>query len=142
MEIMSVSLYSPKIVQNMLFLQLLVLVFTSVIFSFKSVEWCISALTGGMAVWIPNIIFMLFTCHHQTQAKAIVFSHIAWSFVIGEGGKIIFTIIFLMIALRVFKAEFLPLSFTWLSVFIAQTIAPAVSKDYRIEQLSRLTTKG
>ncbi|WP_339390372.1 ATP synthase subunit I, partial [Yersinia frederiksenii] len=56
---------------------------------------------------------------------------VAWSFAIGEGLKVIMTIILLIVALGLFKAAFAPLGLTYLSVLIVQILAPAVMSGYR-----------
>ncbi|EEQ10120.1 ATP synthase protein I [Yersinia mollaretii ATCC 43969] len=113
----------------MLFLQLMTFVVLSVAFGFKSLEWSASALAGGLAAWLPSAMFMLFACRHQ--AKTAAPGRVAWSFAIGEGLKVIVTIILLIVALGLFKAAFVPLGLTYLAVLIVQILAPAVISGYR-----------
>ena len=127
---MLVSLYTGKVAQKLLFLQLMALVVLSAIFAFKSLEWGISALAGGLAAWLPNAMFMLFACWYQV--KIIASGHVAWSFALGEGIKVIFTIALLIMALGLFKAAFIPLGVTYLLVLVVQILAPAVINSYRI----------
>ncbi|AHG20241.1 ATP synthase F0F1 subunit I [Chania multitudinisentens RB-25] len=126
---MSVSLYSGKVACKLLFLQLMTFVLISVVFSLKSLEWGSSALAGGIAAWLPNAIFMLFALRHQTQTPAP--GRVAWSFAVGEGLKVVITIILLIVALGVFKAAFVPLSLAYLAVLLVQIVAPAVINRYR-----------
>ncbi|MGM7884186.1 F0F1 ATP synthase subunit I [Yersinia enterocolitica] len=126
---MSVSLYSGKIARKLLLLQLMTFVVLSAVFGFRSLEWSTSALAGGLAAWLPSAIFMLFACRHQ--AKTAAPGRVAWSFAIGEGLKVIMTIILLIVALGLFKAAFTPLGLTYLAVLIVQILAPAVISGYR-----------
>lgn len=126
---MPVSLYSGKIARKLLFLQLMTFVVLSAVFGFKSLEWSASALAGGLAAWLPSAIFMLFACRHQVKTAAP--GRVAWSFAIGEGLKVIMTIILLIVALGLFKAAFAPLGLTYLAVLIVQILAPAVISGYR-----------
>lgn len=77
----------------------------------------------------PSAMFMLFACRHQ--AKQQLRSRVAWSFAIGEGLKVILTIALLIVALGLFKAAFVPLGLTYLSVLIVQILAPAVINGHR-----------
>ena len=122
---MSVSLYSGKVARKLLFLQLMTFVLISAAFGLKSLEWSGSALAG----WLPSTMFMLFALRHQTQTQAP--GRVAWSFAIGEGLKVLITIVLLIVALGVFKAEFIPLGLTYLAVLAVQIIAPAVINSYR-----------
>ncbi|MGL9774249.1 MAG: ATP synthase subunit I [Sodalis sp. (in: enterobacteria)] len=79
---------------------------------------------GGLATRLPNVAFILHACHHQAQAA--VPSRIVWSFAIDEGLKIVATIALLVVALGMFKAAFVPLGLTYLSVLIVQISALAV----------------
>ncbi|WP_145557649.1 F0F1 ATP synthase subunit I [Yersinia aldovae] len=126
---MPVSLYSGKIARKSLFLQLMTFVVLSAAFGFKSLEWSVSALAGGLAAWLPSAIFMLFACRHQ--AKTAAPGRVAWSFAIGEGLKVIVTIILLIVALGLFKAAFATLGLTYLAVLIVQILAPAILSGYR-----------
>ena len=96
---MSVSLYSGKVARKLLFLQLMTFVLISVAFWLKSPEWSASALAGGLAAWLPSAMFMLFALRHQAQTPAP--GRVAWSFAIGEGLKVVITIVLLIVALGV-----------------------------------------
>lgn len=126
---MSVSLYSGKVARKLLLLQLMTFVLISAVFGLKSLEWSGSALAGGLAAWLPNAMFMLFALRHQAQTPAP--GRVAWSFAIGEGLKVVITIVLLIVALGVFKAAFVPLGLTYLAVLIVQIVAPAVINSYR-----------
>lgn len=126
---MSVSLYSGKVARKLLFLQFMTFVLISAACSFKGLAWGASALAGGLAAWLPSVMFMLFALRHQAQTPAP--GRVAWSFAIGEGLKVVITIFLLIVALGVFKAEFIPLGLTYLAVLAVQIIAPAVINSYR-----------
>ncbi|EKN4207124.1 F0F1 ATP synthase subunit I [Yersinia ruckeri] len=126
---MPVSLYNGKVARKLLLLQLMTFVVLSAAFGLKGLEWSVSALAGGLAAWLPNTMFMLFACHHQ--AKTAAPGRVAWTFAIGEGLKVIVTITLLIVALGLFKAAFVPLGLTYLSVLIVQILAPVVISGYR-----------
>ncbi|AVJ19909.1 F0F1 ATP synthase subunit I [Serratia rhizosphaerae] len=126
---MSVSLYSGKVARKLLFLQFMTFVLISAAFGFKGLAWGVSALAGGLAAWLPSVMFMLFALRHQAQTPAP--GRVAWSFAIGEGLKVVITIFLLIVALGVFKAEFMPLGLTYLAVLVVQIVAPAVINSYR-----------
>lgn len=123
------STHSVKVARKLLLLQLLTFVLLSAVFGFKSLEWTTSALMGGLAAWVPNVLFMLFAWRHQAQTT--VSGRVAWSFAIGEALKVLVTIIFMIIALGLFKAAFAPLGLAYLSVLMTQILAPAVINSYR-----------
>ncbi|PWC20047.1 F0F1 ATP synthase subunit I [Brenneria roseae subsp. roseae] len=126
---MSVSLYSGKTALKLLLLQLATFVLLSVVFSVNSAEAGASALGGGLAAWLPNVLFVLFALRHQSHKPAD--GRVAWSFAIGEALKVLITIGLLVVALGVFKAAFFPLGLTYLSVLVMQVVAPAVINRYR-----------
>ncbi|AHF72811.1 F0F1 ATP synthase subunit I [Candidatus Sodalis pierantonius str. SOPE] len=119
---MTLALYGGKVAGKLLFAQLMTLVLFSVLFALQSPRAAASAAGGGLAAWLPNVVFMLFACRHQ----AAVSGRIAWSFSVGEGLKMAATIALLVVALGMFKAAFVPLGLTYLSVLIVQILAPAV----------------
>ncbi|MGE9553342.1 F0F1 ATP synthase subunit I [Erwinia amylovora] len=121
---MSVSLYRVKFARTVLLLQLVTFVFIGALFALKDLTWGLSAFAGGLAAWLPNVLFMIFAWRHQ--AGDPVKGRVAWSFALGEGVKVLATILLLIVALAVFKAVFTPLGLTWLSVLIVQIVAPAV----------------
>jgi len=110
---MSVSLYSVKFARTVLAIQLVTVV-----------TWGVSALAGGAAAWLPNVLFMFLAWRLQGQSPAS--GRVAWSFALGEIGKVIATIVLLIVALGVFRVVFWPLGITWLSVLVVQMLAPAV----------------
>lgn len=126
---MSVCLYSSKIALRVLFLQLMTFVLISAALGFKSLELSGSAFAGGFAAWLPNVMFMLFALRHQAQTPAL--GRVAWSFAIGEGLKVVITIVLLIVALGVFNAAFVPLGLTYLAVLLVQILAPTVINRYR-----------
>ncbi|WP_409159999.1 F0F1 ATP synthase subunit I [Pectobacterium sp. B2J-2] len=126
---MPVSLYSGKVAFRLLLLQLVTFALLSAVFSLNSVNAAASALGGGLAAWLPNVLFVLFALRHQSHKPAD--GRVAWSFAIGEALKVFITIALLVVALGVFNAAFFPLGLTYLSVLIMQIVAPAVINRYR-----------
>lgn len=121
---MSVSLYSVKLARTVLLIQLVTFVVIGALFALKDVTWGASALAGGAAAWLPNVMFMFLAWRLQAQTPAK--GRVAWSFALGEVLKVFATIIFLVVALGVFGAAFWPLGLSWLSVLVVQIVAPAV----------------
>ncbi|MGE0972627.1 F0F1 ATP synthase subunit I [Klebsiella sp. WOUb02] len=121
---MSVSLLSRNVARKLLFIQLLAVIASGLLFSLKDPFWGISAICGGLAVVVPNIMFMIFAWRHQAHTPAR--GRMAWTFAIGEASKVLLTFALLVMALAVFKAVFLPLIVTWVLVLVVQILAPAV----------------
>ncbi|MDR6619187.1 ATP synthase protein I [Klebsiella sp. 1400] len=121
---MSVSLLSRNVARKLLFIQLLAVIASGLLFSLKDPFWGISAVSGGLAVLLPNMIFMIFAWRHQAHTPAK--GRVAWSFAIGEAFKVLLTFAFLAVALAVLKVVFLPLIVTWVLVLVVQVLAPAV----------------
>ena len=121
---MSVSLLSRNVARKLLFIQLLAVMASGLLFSLKDPFWGISAVSGGLAVLLPNVIFMIFAWRHQAHTPAK--GRVAWSFAIGEAFKVLLTFAFLAMALAVLKVVFLPLIVTWVLVLVVQVLAPAV----------------
>ncbi|MBZ6948489.1 F0F1 ATP synthase subunit I [Klebsiella grimontii] len=121
---MSVSLLSRNVARKLLFIQLLAVIASGLLFSLKDPFWGISAVSGGLAVLLPNVIFMIFAWRHQAHTPAR--GRVAWSFAIGEAFKVLLTFAFLTMALAVLKVVFLPLIVTWVLVLVVQVLAPAV----------------
>ena len=93
-------------------------------FLFMLPLWGISAVSGGLAVLLPNMIFMIFAWRHQAHTPAK--GRVAWTFALGEAFKVLLTFALLAVALAVFKVVFLPLIVTWVLVLVVQVLAPAV----------------
>ena len=121
---MSMSLLSRNVARKLLFIQLLAVMASGLLFSLKDPFWGISAVSGGLAVLLPNMIFMIFAWRHQAHTPAK--GRVAWSFAIGEAFKVLLTFAFLAVALAVLKVVFLPLIVTWVLVLVVQVLAPAV----------------
>lgn len=121
---MSMSLLSRNVARKLLFIQLLAVIASGLLFSLKDPFWGISAVSGGLAVLLPNVIFMIFAWRHQAHTPAR--GRVAWSFAIGEAFKVLLTFAFLAMALAVLKVVFLPLIVTWVLVLVVQVLAPAV----------------
>ena len=121
---MSVSLYSVKFARTVLMIQLVTIVIIGALFAVKDVIWGVSALAGGAAAWLPNVLFLFLAWRLQGQAPAS--GRVAWSFALGEIAKVFATIILLIVALGLFGAVFWPVGITWLSVLVVHMLAPAV----------------
>lgn len=122
---MPVALYSMKFARNLLSLQLVTVAIVSALFyALRDAGWGASALAGGLAAWLPNVIFVILAWRLQGQAP--VKGRVAWAFALGEGFKVLLTILLLVVALGGFDAVFMPLGLAWLSVLIVQIVAPAV----------------
>ena len=121
---MSVSLLSRNVARKLLFIQLLAVMASGLLFSLKDPFWGISAVCGGLAVVLPNLIFIIFAWRHQAHTPAK--GRVAWTFAFGEAFKVLLTFALLAVALAVLKVVFLPLIVTWVLVLVVQVLAPAV----------------
>ncbi|HID9363836.1 TPA: F0F1 ATP synthase subunit I [Klebsiella quasipneumoniae] len=121
---MSVSLLSRNVARKLLFIQLLAVMASGLLFSLKDPFWGISAVYGGLAVVLPNLMFMIFAWRHQAHTPAK--GRVAWTFAFGEAFKVLLTFALLAVALAVLKVVFLPLIVTWVLVLVVQVLAPAV----------------
>ncbi|HCI5848432.1 TPA: F0F1 ATP synthase subunit I [Klebsiella pneumoniae] len=121
---MSVSLLSRNIARKLLFIQLLAVMASGLLFSLKDPFWGISAVCGGLAVVLPNLMFIIFAWRHQAHTPAK--GRVAWTFAFGEAFKVLLTFALLAVALAVLKVVFLPLIVTWVLVLVVQVLAPAV----------------
>ena len=121
---MSVSLLSRNVARKLLFIQLLAVMASGLLFSLKDPFWGISAVCGGLAVVLPNLMFIIFAWRHQAHTPAK--GRVAWTFAFGEAFKELLTFALLAVALAVLKVVFLPLIVTWVLVLVVQVLAPAV----------------
>ena len=121
---MSVSLLSRNVARKLLFIQLLAVMASGLLFSLKDPCWGISAVCGGLAVVLPNLMFIIFAWRHQAHTPAK--GRVAWTFAFGEAFKVLLTFALLAVALAVLKVVFLPLIVTWVLVLVVQVLAPAV----------------
>ncbi len=121
---MSVSLLGRNVARRLLLIQFLAVIASGLLFSLKDPFWGTSAVCGGMAAFLPNMLFMIFAWRHQAHTPAK--GRVAWSFAFGEVFKVLATFVLLVVALAVLKAVFLPLIVTWVSVLVVQILAPAV----------------
>ncbi|HBZ3671506.1 TPA: F0F1 ATP synthase subunit I [Klebsiella pneumoniae] len=121
---MSVSLLSRNVARKLLFIQLLAVMASGLLFSLKDPFWGISAVCGGLAVVLPNLMFIIFAWRHQAHTPAK--GRVAWTFAFGEAFKVLLTFALLAVALAVLKVVFLPLTVTWVLVLVVQVLAPAV----------------
>ncbi len=74
------------------------------LFALKDMTRGASALAGGVAAWLPNVLFLFIAWRLQGQTPAS--GRVAWSFALGEIAKVFATIILLIVALGVFDAVF------------------------------------
>ena len=121
---MSVSLLSRNVARKLLFIQFLAVIASGLLFSLKDPFWGISAVCGGLAVVLPNLMFIIFAWRHQAHTPAK--GRVAWSFALGEVCKVLLTFALLVMALAVLKVVFMPLIATWVLVLVVQVLAPAV----------------
>ena len=121
---MSVSLLSRNVARKLLYIQLLAVMASGLLFSLKDPFWGISAVCGGLAVVLPNLMFIIFAWRHQAHTPAK--GRVAWTFAFGEAFKVLLTFALLAVALAVLKVVFLPLIVTWVLVLVVQVLAPAV----------------
>ena len=121
---MSVSLLSRNVARKLLFIQLLAVMASGLLFSLKDPFWGISAVCGGLAVVLPHLMFIIFAWRHQAHTPAK--GRVAWTFAFGEAFKVLLTFALLAVALAVLKVVFLPLIVTWVLVLVVQVLAPAV----------------
>lgn len=121
---MSVSLLSRNVARKLLFIQLLAVMASGLLFSLKDPFWGISAVCGGLAVVLPNLMFIIFAWRHQAHTPAK--GRVAWTFAFGEAFKVLLIFALLAVALAVLKVVFLPLIVTWVLVLVVQVLAPAV----------------
>lgn len=121
---MSMSLMSGNIARKLIIIQLFAVIASGVLFSLKDPFWGISAGCGGLAVLLPNIVFMVFAWRHQVHTPAK--GRVAWTFAFGEAFKVLAMLVLLILALAVLKAVFIPLIVTWILVLVVQILAPAV----------------
>ncbi|MEV9406226.1 F0F1 ATP synthase subunit I [Klebsiella pneumoniae] len=121
---MSVSLLSRNVARKLLFIQLLAVMASGLLFSLKDPFWGISAVCGGLAVVLPNLMFIIFAWRHQAHTPAK--GRVAWTFAFGEAFKVLLTFALLAVALAVLKVVFLPLIVTCVLVLVVQVLAPAV----------------
>ncbi len=66
---MSVSLLSRNVARKLLFIQLLAVMASGLLFSLKDPFWGISAVCGGLAVVLPNLMFIIFASATARRAK-------------------------------------------------------------------------
>ena len=121
---MSVSLLSRNVARKLLFIQFLAVIASGLLFCLKDPFWGISAACGGLAVVLPNVLFMIFAWRHQAHTPAK--GRVAWTFAFGEAFKVLLTFALLVMALAVLKVVFMPLIATWVLVLVVQVLAPAV----------------
>ena len=121
---MSVSLLGRNVARRLLLIQFLAVIASGLLFSLKDPFWGISAVCGGLAVVLPNLMFMIFAWRHQAHTPAK--GRVAWTFAFGEAFKVLLTFALLAVALAVLKVVFLPLIVTWVLVLVVQVLAPAV----------------
>ncbi|XPE60822.1 ATP synthase subunit I [Shigella flexneri] len=122
-NVMSVSLVSRNVARKLLLVQLLVVIASGLLFSLKDPFWGVSAMSGGLAVFLPNVLFMIFArvTRRIHQRKAGWPGHRIWrsfqsSGDVGVTGG----------GVGGFKGGIVPLIVTWVLVLVVQILAPAV----------------
>ncbi len=95
---------SRNVARKLLLVQLPVVIASGLLFSLKDPSGA-SALSGGLAVFLPNVLFMIFAWRHQAHTPAK--GRVAWTFAFGEAGKVLAMLVLLVVALAVLKAVFL-----------------------------------
>ncbi|MBX4308862.1 ATP synthase subunit I, partial [Mycobacterium tuberculosis] len=71
------SLLSRNVARKLLFIQLLAVMASGLLFSLKYPFWGISAVCGGLAVVLPNLMFIIFAWRHQAHTPAK--GRVAWT---------------------------------------------------------------
>lgn len=120
---MSMSLLSRNVARKLLLTQFLAVIASGLLFSLKDPFWGISALCGGLAVLLPNVLFMIFA---GVTRRIHQLRPVTWTFAFGEAFKVLAMLVLLVVALAVLKAVFMPLIVTWVLVLVVQILAPAV----------------
>lgn len=82
-------LLSGNVACKLLLIELTAVLVSGALFCIKDPLWGASALYGGLVVWLPSVLFMIFAWRHRVQKPAQ--SRVAWSFAIGEVIKVIVT---------------------------------------------------
>lgn len=121
---MSEVLKDSVTITRLLVVQLFAFIVVSALLYFKHPFWPVPGLCGGLIAWLPNVIFVLFTQHNLK--KTPISSGMSWSFTVAWISKLIVTIVLLIVAIQVFKTEFIALGLGFLSVVITQFLAPIV----------------
>ncbi|MFO6425713.1 F0F1 ATP synthase subunit I [Escherichia coli] len=119
---MLVSLVSRNVTRKPLLVQLLVVIASGLLQ--PKARWGVSAISGGLAVFLPNVLFMIFAWRHQAHTPAK--GRVAWTLAFGEAFKVLAMLVLLVVAWAVLKAILLPLIVTWVLVLVVQILAPAV----------------
>ncbi|VEB52033.1 ATP synthase protein I [Salmonella enterica subsp. enterica] len=89
---MSVSLVSRNVARKLLFIQFLAVIASGLLFCLKDPFWGISAVCGGLAVALPNMLFMIFAWRHQAHTPAK--GRVSWTFAFGEAFKVLAMLVF------------------------------------------------
>lgn len=101
---MSVSLVSRNVARKLLFIQFLAVIASGLLFCLKDPFWGISAVCGGLAVALPNMLFMIFAWRHQAHTPAK--GRVSWTFAFGEAFKVLAMLVLLVVALAVLRRCF------------------------------------
>lgn len=89
---MSVSLVSRNVARKLLFIQFLAVIASGLLFCLKDPFWGISAVCGGLAVALPNMLFMIFAWRHQAHTPAK--GRVSWTFAFGEAFKVLAMLVY------------------------------------------------
>lgn len=107
-----------------LLIQLMVLIFISFLFAVLGMKFAVSSLAGGLAIFIPNVFFVLFV--KQKNSSFATPGYLVWRFAGAEMLKISMAIGLLIAVLGVFKALFWPVIVSAIALLVVQIFAPVV----------------
>ncbi|STG51447.1 F0F1 ATP synthase subunit I [Escherichia coli] len=123
-NVMSVSLVESKRCSEASARSFTGVIASGLLFSLKDPFWGVSAISGGLAVFLPNVLFMIFAWRHQAHTPAK--GRVAWTFAFGEAFQSSGDVGVTGGGVGGFKGVFLPLIVTWVLVLVVQILAPAV----------------
>lgn len=124
--------------------QLMTLGLLALLFALKQQQWGVSVLLGGLCGWLPNALLIGLMWYYQAKlVNPTVLSEkqnendgsgmvkIAWWLAAGEATKVIAGCVLLIIAMTGLQAVILPLIIGWLSMLVAQILAPIMVNKKR-----------
>lgn len=119
----AMSTYSFELAWVHLGYQLMAILTISIFFALKDIISGLSALSGGMAAWLPNFLFILLAIRLQGRINPSS-TKVSWGFAFSEIAKIASAIILMLASLSIFRSAYHPLVVTWFSAVIVQILAP------------------
>jgi ATP synthase protein I len=108
---------------RLLIVQLIFFSAVSLLLFIINSDWFLPSLCGGFSAWLPNIVFAILTQHTLNHP---VSSATSGAFMLAWVLKLIVTVILMIVAIQLFKTEFIPLGLGFLSVIMMQFLAPIV----------------